>query len=308
MLRCRTWLKTLRNCGPPSKFTKTKAFARPVVYLHTFRRNLNVKELGGLSSKTLVAIFNAAWRASQDSIPQDITVSEDAARDAGLAILDVLSATLKCHEGAGSTTLPGDECPREAPAGFGAPISFEGSGWPGGGWTHGDTSSWTPSNNKSSGNGNSSPDNQSHSTKFSVDTFGNPKAIDQPGVRFSCPYRKHSPNVHTASEFPECATTGFEADHDGFTRLKSHIRKCHGALGSYECSRCGTGFALASQAEAHERPGVCPIRPRKIGRVRAEMLTSRRVHLGSTWVEKWISIFCLCFPEFKENAAGITYC
>lgn len=276
-------------------------------------RNLDnhagAKDSGGVSSEVLLAVFKAAWRASRSSTPQDVAVSENEAKDAGLAITEILNAALRSHGVASPKAQPALQCPREVPGGVATSGSSQGCPyWSGGGGETGEGSSWNPNRSSSPGNGEGSSDSQEETTKFDIDAFGDSKVIENPEVRFACPYRKYFPHDHTASKFPDCALTGFRPDHTGFTALKEHIKDYHSIRDNYECSRCGAGFAEDSQAKAHSNRKVCPQRPRKIGQVRLETLKSRRAPLGPTWVRKWISIFCICFPEFKENTAGITYC
>ncbi|KAK1749679.1 hypothetical protein QBC47DRAFT_418738 [Echria macrotheca] len=109
--------------------------------------------------------------------------------------------------------------------------------------------------------------------------------------------------------FPACATKSFPPTHPGIRKLKDHIQKCHAIPENYECSRCGLGFTTEATARVHAHREMCRIRPRKIGQIRvAELTNGSREGPILEWVEKWIAIFCLCFPEFEEqDAAGITY-
>lgn len=271
------------------------------------------------SDDVLIAVFNAARQAYSRSSSQDSTVSQEEAADAGLAIIGILNSTLKRERQ--NTPTSKNEYPRGAPAKLGASGSpFNSSSCPSRSNTPGNTPGQNSSTNDFSkgfgrDNGGSS-DDQALDTQFPDDTFGDPKKIEEPGVFLACPYRKHSRDLHTAAEFPECAAARFESSYEGITKLKRHIERYHSLRDSYpdacdhECPRCGKGFNSTDEVKAHARPEVCPVRPRRIGRVRMMVLQSgRKEPPGRSWVKKWISIFRLCFPEFKaEDAANITYC
>lgn len=177
-----------------------------------------------------------ASRSRGVSIPDSPSISKShhnqlfpTATDAGSAIISILNSTLKCER---ANSFPKNECPREAPAGLGDSASpFDSSSCPS--WSN--TSGNTPAGNATndhlgdSGTGNAgSSDDQGLDIEFPMDTFGDPTKIEQEGVSFACPYRKHSRHFHTAAKFPECAGTSFEPSYRGITELKRHIKRCHG--------------------------------------------------------------------------------
>ncbi|KAK5653655.1 hypothetical protein OQA88_8685 [Cercophora sp. LCS_1] len=201
---------------------------------------------------------------------------------------------------------PSLQCPQQPPTSFGFTGAFPGSHNTGGGR---DAGRGSHNINPGGAGGPEEIQRQIEKLHSPEGLFGDPNKILVPGTTLACPYRKLYPFDHTASKFPECAVTGFELKENGFTKLKNHIKKFHGATRGYVCSRCGAESDVASEV-AHVSPGrppVCPRKRRKIGAVQAGLLTSRALRLGSDPVKKWISIFSICFPEFEDNAGGITY-